>query len=335
MRALIYKDANRLEIEEISLPQCGPGTLLVRVELSGICGSDVSMVKYGMAQAGSILGHELIGSIAEIGPGVRGWKQGDKVLVKTRRICGHCAYCKMGKPHLCDEKSGELGGGYAEYMAVTPDTLMRLPDGLTPERAVLWNPLANALHAWKLGRFQKGDTAMILGAGPIGLFVLRAAKLAGAQRTIVSDPAAKRREMAKLFGADDALDPTRDDILSEIQVRSPLGSDLVFECAGKEETLQEAATYVKRGGQVVLFGIFMRPITVIPMLWILKEIDIQAGFGYVDADITDSLDMLLKDSAPLQRMITSIILLERASDTIQKLQHADEEIKAVISFLDQ
>ncbi len=217
MKALIYKDANRLEIENVAKPNAGAGEILVRSELSGICGSDVSMVKHGMAEPGSILGHELIGEIAGIGPSVGGWREGDKVLVKTRRICGRCAYCKMGQTHLCDEKAGEMGGGYAEYMLATSDMLMRLPDRLSPERAVLWNPLANAIHAWKLARFKRGDTVLIIGVGPIGLFVIRAAKLAGVSKVIVSDPSAARRQMAKLFGADHALDPAACDMLVEIQ----------------------------------------------------------------------------------------------------------------------
>ncbi|MBI4830388.1 MAG: zinc-binding dehydrogenase [Candidatus Lindowbacteria bacterium] len=226
-----------------------------------------------------------------------------------------------------------MGGGYAEYMLATSDMLMRLPDRLSPERAVLWNPLANAIHAWKLARFKRGDTVLIIGVGPIGLFVIRAAKLAGVSKVIVSDPSAARRQMAKLFGADHALDPAACDMLVGIQKISGIGPDIVFDCAGKEDTMQEAAIYVKRGGQVVLFGIFMQPVTVVPMLWILKEIDIQAGFGYIDADIVDAIEMLRNDSIVLEKMITNIIALEAAPAMIQKLQRADDEIKAVISFM--
>jgi 2-desacetyl-2-hydroxyethyl bacteriochlorophyllide A dehydrogenase len=332
MQALIYKDVNTLEMEEVPTPKVEAGQLLIKAELSGICGSDVSMVKHGMAEPGSILGHELIGSIADLGPGVSGWNAGDKVLVKTRRICGKCAYCKMDKPHLCDEKAGEMGGGYADYMLATPDMLMRLPDGLSPERAVLWNPLANGIHAWKLARFKKGDIVLIMGVGPIGLCVLRCAKLAGASMVIVSDPSAARRKMARLFGADEALNPTTCDVLAELRKHSEIGPDVVFECAGKEDTMQDATTYVKRGGQVVLFGIFMQPVTVIPMLWILKEIDVQAGFGYVDSDIVDALEMFGKDPFALEQMTTSTVPLDRAPEMFQKLQKAEDEIKVVISF---
>ncbi|MBI5114936.1 zinc-binding dehydrogenase [Candidatus Poribacteria bacterium] len=334
MKALIYKDANTLEIQDLPRPTAGAGQILIRAELSGICGSDVSMVKHGMAEPGSILGHELIGRVAEIGRGAGGWHEGDKVLVKTRRICGKCAYCRMGQTHLCDEKAGEMGGGYADYMLATPDMLMRLPDSLAPERAVLWNPLANAIHAWKLGRFKRGATVLIMGVGPIGLFVIRAAKLAGASKVIASDPSRIRREMAILFGADETLDPTACEMLSELQKITGLGPDIVFECAGKEDTMQEATIYVKRGGQVVLFGIFMQPVTAIPMLWILKEIDVQAGFGYVDPDIVDAVEMLERDSSAPERMITSTIPLEDAPAMFQKLQRSDQEIKVVVSFRD-
>ena len=334
MKALIYKDTNILAIEEVPTPDIGPGKLLVRSELSGICGSDVSMVKHGMAEPGSILGHELVGSVAEIGPGVEGWRKGDKVLVKTRKRCGQCAYCKMDQPHLCDRKASELGGGYTEFVPATADMLVRIPEGISPERAVLWNPLANAVHAWKLARFKQGDIVLILGAGPIGLFVLRAAKIAGASKVIVSDPSEASRSMAMLFGADEALDPTACDLQSELKKHSEIGPDIVFECAGKENTLQEATTCVKRGGQVVLFGIFMQPVTVAPVFWILKEIDIQAGFGYVDSDIDDALRLLREDTVGLERMITSTITLEQAPAMFQKLQQAGEEIKVVISFKD-
>ena len=332
MKALIYRDANMLEIEEVSTPDIGPGQLLIRSELSGICGSDVSMVKHGMAEPGSILGHELIGRVVEVGPGVEGWSEGDKVLVKTRKKCGRCAYCRMDQPHLCDKKASELGGGYAEYVPATADMLMRIPAGISPERAVLWNPLANAIHAWKLARFKQGDIVFIMGVGAIGLFVLRAAKRAGASKVIVSDPSETSRKMATLFGADEALDPTACNVQSELNKHSEIGPDIVFECAGKENTLQEATTCVKRGGQVLLFGIFMQPVTVAPVFWILKEIDIQAGFGYVDSDIEDALTLLGEDPVALERMITSTITLEQAPAMFQKLQQAGEEIKVVISF---
>jgi len=334
MKALIYKDKNRLEMQEVPTPDIGPGQLLVRSELSGICGSDVSMVKHGMAEPDSILGHELIGSIVDIGSGVEGWSKGDQVLVKTRKQCGRCAYCKMDQPHLCDKKASELGGGYAEYVPATAEMLMRIPEGITPERAVLWNPLANAIHAWKLARFRQGDIVLIMGVGPIGLFVLRAAKLAGASKVIVSDPSEASRNMATHFGADDALDPIAGNVQSELKKHTEIGPDIVFDCAGKESTLQEATTYVKRGGQVVLFGISMQPITVAPVFWILKEIDIQAGFGYVDSDIVDALGMLGQDTVALEQMITSTITLEQAPTMFHQLQQAGEEIKVVISFKD-
>ena len=310
MKALIYKDTNSLEIEDIPTPGIGAGQLLVRSELSGICGSDVSMVKHGMAEPGSILGHELVGSVAEVGPSVEDWSRGDTVLVKTRKKCGQCAYCRMDQPHLCDKKASELGGGYAEFVPATADMLMRIPEGISPERAVLWNPLANAIHAWKLARFRQGDIVFIMGAGAIGLLVLRAAKLAGASKVIVSDPSEASRKMATLFGADEALDPTACDVHAELKKHSDIGPDIVFECAGKENTMQEATTCVKRGGQVLLFGIFMQPITVAPVFWILKEIDIQAGFGYVDSDIVDALKMLGEDAVALEHMITSTISLD-------------------------
>ncbi len=332
MKALIYKDVNELEIENVPTPVVAKGQVLVRIDLSGICGSDVSLVKHGMARPGDILGHEPIGTVAEIGPGVEDWKKGDKVLIKTRRVCGRCAYCRMGHTHLCEEMGGEIGGGFAEYMLTDTHMLVRLPDGLAPERAVLWNPLANAIHAWKLARFTQGDIVFIMGAGPIGLFVLRAARLAGASKVIVSDPAQIRREIAERFGADEALNPTACDVLAELKRHSAIGPDIVFECAGKEDTLQEAATYVKRRGQIILFGLFMQPVTVIPMLWILKEISVQAGFGYVDSDIMDTLDMFSKDAVETEEMITSTISLEEAPDMLRKLQRAEEEIKAVISF---
>ncbi len=332
MKALVYKDQNRLEVEEAPTPVPQAGQLLIRSELSGICGSDISMVKYGMATPGSILGHELVGEIAEAGTGVEGWNVHDRVLVKTRRICEKCAYCRMGQPHLCDEKAGEMGGGYAEYMVATPQMLMRLPDDLESEDAVLWNPLANSLHAWKLARSGRNGIVMILGAGPIGLFVIRAAKRAGASSVVVSDPSPRRRDMAMAFGADATLDPTSSDVLSELKKHSEIGPDIVFDCAGKESTLQEATTYVKRGGQVVLFGIFMQPVTVIPLFWILKEIDIQTGFGYVDSDIVDAIEMLRTDTVSARRMVTSTIPVKDAPAMFQRLQQADEEIKVVISF---
>jgi 2-desacetyl-2-hydroxyethyl bacteriochlorophyllide A dehydrogenase len=321
-----------LEVEEVPVPRVKSGHMLVRTDLSGICGTDVSMIKHDMAQPDTILGHEPIGTIAEVGPGVSGWTVGERVIVETRPSCGRCAYCSAGMTHLCERMSGELGGGFAEYMVAADNLLKRFPESVPPERAVLWNPLANATHAWKLARFRKGCVVLIMGVGPIGLFVLRAAKRAGAGAVVVSDPAASRRAMAMRFGADEALDPMTCDVGAEMRKHAETGPDIVFECAGKEETLQEAATCVKRGGQIVLFGISMKPVTIIPMLWVLKEIDVQAGFGYVDADMNDTLDLFANDTIAHEQMITSTITLEEAPEMFQKLVRSEEEIKVVISF---
>lgn len=120
MKALIYKDVDKLEIEDVPTPVIGEGQVLVRTDLSGICGSDVSMVKHGMARPDTILGHEPIGTVAEMGSGVEDWRKGDKVLVKTRRVCGRCAYCRMGHTHLCEEMGERLAAVLPNICSPTP-----------------------------------------------------------------------------------------------------------------------------------------------------------------------------------------------------------------------
>ena len=192
MKAAVFKQAGLLEVEDVPKPKPTAGQVLVKVNYCGICGSDLHRYAYGHMAPGVIMGHEFTGVVAEVGPGVTDLKVGDRV---SRGYRGPLLprYSAREKGFTADPKAP---GAYAEYIAQTASTLMRLPDSLPDDVGTLAEPLSIGVHAVRLSSIKMGDAVVVLGAGPIGLLALQCIKQAGPSVVIVSEPAAARRELA-------------------------------------------------------------------------------------------------------------------------------------------
>jgi L-iditol 2-dehydrogenase len=242
----------------------GPGELQVRVQAVGICGSD--MHSYSEGGIGDmrctypmVLGHEPAGVVTRTGPGVTGWSPGDLVACEPAIFCYHCEHCQSGHHNLCSavrfmSTPGEPGF-FREVVNLPAENALALPPGLSAVEGALIEPLSIALHSLRLAPPSVGDTAVVLGAGPIGLFTAAALKLAGAGRVWVVEPLAHRRSMALALGADAALDPAEDAVAGVLADTRKRGVDLVFDCAAKGDTANQAMRLARPGGRVVLTGI--------------------------------------------------------------------------------
>lgn len=260
MRALVLHAVGDLRLEEVPRPTPGPGEVLVRVAYCGVCGSDIPRVFVkGTYRFPTICGHEFAGTIEDCGQGVTGYRPGDRVAVFPLLWCGRCPACERGAFVMCsdyDYYGSRRDGAFAEFVAVPVRNLLRIPEGVSLEAAALTEPAAVALHAVRrAGASLVGQTAVIFGAGPIGLLAAQWARRIGAERVILFDVVAEKLNMARRLGFALAFDPNACDPLEIVSsLTSGHGAELCIEAAGVPATLLQSIAAARAGGRVVLLG---------------------------------------------------------------------------------
>ena len=265
MNALTLTAYNEFEFGDVPCPELGADEVLVKVKACGICGSDVHGYDgtSGRRIPPIIMGHEASGVIEQVGSGVTQWRPGERVTFDSTVYCGQCAYCRDGQVNLCTNRR-VLGvscgdyrqhGAFAEYVKVPARILFALPDHLSFEQAAFAEPLSIALHAVERVQPQPGDTALVIGAGVIGLLVLQVLKMKGCGPVFVSDLNEARLAIARSTGADEVFVPTNCDVVGEVRHRTGgEGCDVTMECVGFGPAVQTAIAAVRKGGKVGLVG---------------------------------------------------------------------------------
>jgi L-iditol 2-dehydrogenase len=265
VKALVLKEYGRFAVEEVERPRIGPDEVLVRVRACGICGSDVHGMdgSTGRRIPPLIMGHEAAGEIAELGKGVNGWRQGDRVTFDSTVYCGRCWHCLRGEVNLCDERR-VLGvscaefrreGAFAEYVAVPARILYRVPENLSFEKAALAEAVSVAVHAVKRTPLAADASTVVLGAGMIGLLVIQVLRAAGCGRVIAVDLDADRLKLALKLGATGAVQAGSAGMVDEVRrLCGGRGADNVFEVVGLASTVATAVECARKGGSVTLVG---------------------------------------------------------------------------------
>jgi alcohol dehydrogenase len=272
MRAAVFHGAGDIGVEEVPRPHAGPGEAVMRVTLTTICGTDVHILKGEYpVKPGLIVGHEPVGVIAELGPGVVGYEIGDRVLVGAITPCGQCHACFSGKPSQCGHGTGyeaiggwrfgnTINGAQAEYLLVpyAQANLAKIPESLTDEQVVLLADIASTgFSGAESGRVKIGDTVVVFAQGPIGLCATAGAKLMGAARVIAVEGDANRMAMARQMGADIVLNPEAVDVPTEVKaLTSGYGADVAIEALGLQQTFESALRSVRPGGTVSSLGVY-------------------------------------------------------------------------------
>jgi L-idonate 5-dehydrogenase len=278
-----------LRLVDRQMEPLAPGFVRIRFGAGGICGSDMHYYKH--ARVGNfavtsplILGHEVAGVVEEVGEGVTGIAPGTRVAVNPSRWCGICARCLEGKQELCENvyfmgsasKTPHMQGGFATWFDAIPEQCVPVPDNVPLEAAALSEPLAVCLHAVNRGKVE-GKSVAILGAGPIGLLTMLAAKLRGARDTTMVDIAAAPLAFAERLGADRVVDLSAD---PEALAKGP-APDVVVEASGSPKALANAITSVRRGGTVVLLGSLPGGDISAPLNPVMaKELDLVGSFRF-------------------------------------------------------
>ena len=265
-------------IKEIPVPKPSEKEVLVKIEYCGICGSDVHYYEYGrvadyVVEGDFILGHEVAGTVVEVGSQVKSLKVGDRVALEPGIGCGKCEQCKEGKYNLCKDviffATPPVQGALKDYVVHPEDMCFKLPDNVSTKEGALVEPLSVGLHACRQGGVTLGNSVVILGAGCIGLCTLLSAKAFGASEIIVVDLFEKRLEFAKKMGATHVINGKEEDVIARVkELLRGKGADVVLETPGAPKTIYQTSLLAKPGGTVVLVGIAVQN-------------DLQYNFGQV------------------------------------------------------
>jgi 2-desacetyl-2-hydroxyethyl bacteriochlorophyllide A dehydrogenase len=334
MQAVVFRGAGEWRLEDVPRPQIGAGDdVLLRVNRASICGTDIHILAVPPghpATPGSILGHEYVATVTEIGDGVRNVEAGDRVVIDPNITCGLCEYCRLGLANLCENMT-TLGifrhGGLAEFNLAPAKALHKISKDVAPERATLAEPLSCVLHAFEKSALVPGESVAILGAGPIGLLFLMMFKAAGAGKVFVIEPTEFRRRMAERLGADAAFDPTSEDFAAEVKAITRIGVDVAVDAAGK--LLAESLELVRRGGRVILFGVNQHAEARLNQYAITRyEVSIFGSFIQRTA-FPKVVRVLEAGLLPVENLITHRLGLSEIGEAFEAMR-TGEAIKAVV-----
>ncbi len=338
MRVAMWYNNRDVRVEEMPVPKIGPGELLLRIEASGICGSDV-MEWYRLDRAPLVLGHEIGGQVVEVGDGVEGFKGGDRVSAAHHVPCNTCYYCLRGHHTMCDtlRKTNFDPGGFAEYVRVPAINVDRgvfpLPDEMSYEEATFIEPLACVLRGQRVANMPPGSSVLVIGSGIAGLLHLQLARTLGARRVVATDVNDFRLNAAKRFGADAAM-PAKEyspDRLRE--VNDGYLADLVIVGTGAAAAVNQALASVERGGTILLFaptdpGVSI-PISLNEVFW-RTDVTLTTSYGASPYDYQTALDIIRAGAIPVRQMITHRLPLAKAGLGFQLVAEAGDSIKVII-----
>ena len=259
MLALQIPSIGQLDLVDLPRPEARPGSILLRVAASGICGTDPHIL-HGLYPANLpiVPGHEFAGVVEAVGDGVDGFVPGDHVAVDPNILCGVCYFCRRGKSHLCKNLVAlgvNIPGGFAEFCAVPVTQAYKVPQHFPLAYAALAEPVGCCLRGVDLAGITSGDRVVIFGAGPMGAIILQLSLMQGASEVIVVDPQPGRRQRAEALGAAWTLDPKRERVVDAIRAQHPDGAEVVFDCSGNVEAIKLALSLVMRGGTLMLYGV--------------------------------------------------------------------------------
>ena len=338
MLAAMWYNNRDVRIEEMPIPQIGPGELLVQVAASGICGSDV-MEWYRLDRAPLVLGHEIGGQIVVVGKGVKYYQEGDRVSAAHHVPCNTCHYCLSGHHTLCDtlRQTNFDPGGLAEYVrlpAINVDRgVFRLPDEVSYEEATFIEPLACVLRGQRTAQMRPGNSVLVIGSGIAGLLHVQLARIMGATRVIATDINDYRLEAARCSGADTTIHAEQDLPSRLRQVNQGRLADLVIVCTGARTAISQALKSVERGGTILFFastepGVNI-PISLNELFW-RNDITLTTSYASSPADYQTALELIQAGTIPVRQMITHRLGMEETGLGFQLVADARDSIKVII-----
>ena len=283
MKAVVVKEPHKIEIEERKIPVIKtPDEVLIKVKAGGICGSDVH-IYHGTSSVATyprVIGHEIVGEIISVGNHVTNWSVGNRVIVDPVINCGQCYQCRIGRKNVCSNlkvRSVHIDGGYQEFIVVSQESIYLIPENIPWEEAILIEPFTVAEQVCSRAEITNDDIVFIMGAGPVGLSILKMAKLRGAT-CFISDIVEKRLEFAKTQGADAVLNVRNVDVKNEIlKLTDGLGAKVVIDSVCNVKSFEQALTYVCSAGRVITLGFSSEPSAINQFSITAREIDVRGS----------------------------------------------------------
>ena len=342
MKAAVLHKAADLRVEQVPMPQITePDQVLVKIGAVGICGSDLHWYEQG--RVGTIvltdpliIGHESAGEVVEVGEEVVGLKPGDRVAIEPGYTCRRCEYCKSGRYNLCRDLpflgSPPGDGAFCQYVAWPYDFLFKLPDELSLEEGAMMEPMAVSMRAVRLIGVRAGDTVAVIGAGPIGLTTLQAAKAHGATQIIVSDVIPFRLAVAERLGATEVINAAQADVPEAVkELTDGRGVDAAFECVGLSQTISDAIESARPAGRVQLVGMGPESVDDFPIWSIMEnELTVIGLFRYANA-YPPSIAAAQAGLVDVKSLITHRFSLDELPEAIAWVsEHKAEVIKAIV-----
>ena len=338
MRVAMYYSNRDVRLEEMPVPKIGLGEVLMRVEVSGICGTDL-LEWYRRHKAPLVLGHEVAGVIVAVGEGVKKHKVGDRIAAAHHVPCNTCHYCLSGHHTVCDtlRQTNFDPGGFAEYVRLprinVEQGIFPLPDQVSFEEATFVEPLACVLRGQRLAHFRSGQTVLVIGCGVAGLLHIQLARASGASRIIATDIVGYRLEAARKFGADVAIQAREYTPAHLRKLTDGRLADLVILCTGAVSAIKQALESVERGGTVLFFaptesGVSV-PISINDLFW-RNEITLTSSYGGSPADYAAALELLESGKIRVRDMITHRLGLAETELGFELVAQAQNSLKVII-----
>jgi L-iditol 2-dehydrogenase len=338
MRVAMYYSNSDIRMQEMPRPVCGPGEIIMKIEASGICGSDV-MEWYRIKKAPLVLGHEVAGEVVETGRGVKNFNKGDRIVAAHHVPCNTCRYCLNGHHTACDtlRRTNFDPGGFAEFVrlpAINVDRgVFEIPEDISYEKATFHEPLGCVLRALRKANLRPGQNIIVIGSGIAGLLMIHAARALGAGNILAVDPVPFRQDLAKRFGADEAIPPEDD---PRIVLQTMIGSrlaDLVVICTAAESAQSQAFELADRGGVILFFAL--------PDPEVHISLSVTDVFGRNDRTLTTSygagpydswaaLEIMRSPAIRVEEMITHRLPLSETAQGFLLVERAQDSMKVII-----
>lgn len=337
-QAAIFMDASSpLEIQEIDIPEPGAGQLLLKVGACGICGSDLHAVQTGYVPAGTVMGHEFSGEVVAVGADLPDqWQVGDRVIAAPVLTCGDCPECRDGDLVNCRNSrliglDQAVSGAYAGHVLVQANCAIRVPDHVGWQEAAIYEPLSVGLAAFRNAAVVEGEDILVLGAGPIGISLVKWARYHGVTNIAVSEPEPVRRQRAGDAGANVLMDPaTCDNPVAEFERQTGTVPKVIFECVGRPGILQSMIDMAVRGSRLVAVGTGMEPEEITVATAALKQLSLAFAFGWHLDDAAFVLDRIAAGDIDTAGLVTATVTLEQLPDMFSQLLQPNNHCKVMV-----
>jgi len=343
MKAFVLHDVMNWSVDDVPIPQVPNGGMLVKLHACGLCGSDLRTIRSGHrgVKLPWILGHEICGEVAELGPGFAGpWKRGQRLSIGPNVYDPNDAYCIEGRHELSAnvrESGQQWPGAIAEYVAIPEESvamgnILPAPERLAPEYAAIVEPGSSVIHAHERAGTTIGDTVLIMGSGPIGCLHVAIARACGADRIFMSDIVASRLELAKAFGPDEVIDASKENVAERVaELTGGMGPTVVITANPSPQAPVDAVKMVAKGGRVVLFGGLPHDNSAPGVdlnIVHYQNLDLIGLSRFAPRHFRMSLQMLASGRIPGDKLVTHVLPLEKADEGV-KAALAGEALKVV------